>query len=183
MTLRGVLAAGVINLEQRGLFLIGWQELRGKGNRYETMEVKAPNNYQDEPRPWIFLAGSIEMGAAENWQEIVANKLMSVTILNPRRDDWDSRWVTSINNTQFREQVEWEIMAQEQADIILFHFDPNTKSPITLLELGLFRKKAVVHCPDGYWKKGNIEVVCHHYNVPMVETIDDMINEAIRRFP
>lgn len=144
-------------------------------------EIKAPYKYSSYPRPYIFLAGSIEMGAAENWQEIVANKLSVFTILNPRRDDWDSSWVQTIKNSQFREQVEWELLAQEQSNLVLFHFDPRTKSPITLLELGLFHKKAIVHCPDGYWRKGNIEVLCHYYNIPMVVTIEEMINEALVR--
>ena len=35
------------------------------------------------------------------------------------------------------------------------------RAPITLLELGLFARsgKLIVCCPDGYWRKGNIEVV------------------------
>ncbi len=40
----------------------------------------------------IFLAGSIEMGKAVDWQTELTNKLADldkVTILNPRRDDWN----------------------------------------------------------------------------------------------
>src|SRR5215475_14557067 len=47
----------------------------------------------------LFLACRIEMGEAENWQERVARELSNVpnlTILNPRRDDWDRSWVQSI---------------------------------------------------------------------------------------
>jgi hypothetical protein len=44
----------------------------------------------------VFLAGSIEMGVAEDWQTIVSNKMeeleMPITIFNPRRDSWDSSW-------------------------------------------------------------------------------------------
>jgi hypothetical protein len=43
----------------------------------------------------IFLAGSIEMGAAVNWQDeitdtIAKNVEQSVNIYNPRREEWDS---------------------------------------------------------------------------------------------
>ncbi|MFH1546953.1 MAG: nucleoside 2-deoxyribosyltransferase domain-containing protein [bacterium] len=130
-----------------------------------SMEIKAPNNYEDQPRPWIFLAGSIEMGEAKNWQEKFVKDLPEFTILNPRRDDWDSSWEQSIDNEQFREQVEWELEAQENADAVVFHFEPDTKSPITLLELGLFRHKAIVHCPEGFWRKGNVDIVCDKYGI------------------
>ena len=139
------------------------------------MEIKAPNNYVGQPRPWIFLAGSIEMGMAENWQEEIVKACSHLTILNPRRDDWDSSWQQSIDNTQFREQVEWELQAQEDADLIVFHFDPKTKSPVTLLEFGLFRRKAIVHCPDGYWRKGNVDIVCRRYGIPQVGSLDALI--------
>jgi hypothetical protein len=88
----------------------------------------------------VFLAGSIEMGRAENWQATVEQALadLPVAILNPRRDDWDSSWKQDIANSQFRGQVEWELDAQERASLIVMHFAPDTQAPITLLELGLF---------------------------------------------
>jgi len=101
------------------------------------MEIKAPNDYENTLRPHVFLAGSIEMGKAENWQKRVAEALTDATVLNPRRDDWDSSWKQSIKNQKFRKQVEWELGAQQDADLILMHFEPGTQSPITLLELGL----------------------------------------------
>ena len=145
-----------------------------------SREITAPQEFGSYPRPWVFLCGSIEMGTAENWQQVVVKKLPNVTILNPRRDDWDSSWVQAIDNPQFREQVEWELLAQEQADLVLVHFEPNTKSPITLLELGLFHHKAIVHCPEGYWRKGNVDLVCCRYGVRMVSSIEDMVKLAKR---
>lgn len=55
----------------------------------------------------VFLAGSIEMGKAEDWQQkiIEAVKDFKVVIFNPRRDNWDSGWIQSIDNPKFREQV------------------------------------------------------------------------------
>lgn len=145
------------------------------------MEIKAPDNYLHAPRPWVFLAGSIEMGAAEQWQTIVVKMLGGITVLNPRRDDWDSSWVASIDNQQFHEQVEWELQAQENADLVLFHFDPTTKSPITLLELGLYKGKAIVHCPTGFWKKGNVDIVCQHYNIRTADSLEELATRAIER--
>ncbi len=61
-----------------------------------------------DPRPSIFLAGSIEMGKAEDWQTQLTNLLTGVRVFNPRRDDWDPSWTQSITNPNFKEQVEWE---------------------------------------------------------------------------
>lgn len=144
-----------------------------------TMKViKAPNSFAEEKRFSIFLAGSIEMGQAEDWQSKVQDMLkdQDCLILNPRRDDWDSSWAQSKDNPHFREQVEWELDALEHAELILMYFDPNTRSPITLLELGLFAssKKMVVCCPEGFWRKGNVDIVCERYGIVQVETLEEL---------
>ena len=136
-------------------------------------------------RPAVFLAGSIEMGAAEDWQTELTRALddLDVLVLNPRRDDWDSTWRQSIDDPQFRGQVEWELEAQERAAVIALYFAPPTKAPVTLLELGLFARsgKLVVCCPDGFWRKGNVDVVCRRYGVPTVPTPADLAAEVRRR--
>lgn len=130
----------------------------------------------------VFLAGSIEMGKAEDWQSKVERLLTDedVMIFNPRRDDWDSSWEQKIENDQFREQVEWELTALELSDLILLYFDPTTKSPISLLELGLHAddKKLVVCCPDGFWRKGNVDIVCKRYGIPQVKDVDGLVAVA-----
>ncbi len=141
---------------------------------YETPDLWTPD------KPLVFLAGSIEMGKAIDWQTEIANRCKDtdITFLNPRRDDWDSTWEQSIENDKFREQVEWELNAMEDSDIIVMYFDKDTKSPITLLELGIhtLSDKLVVCCPEGFYRKGNVDIVCNFYNVPMVESIDELID-------
>ena len=131
----------------------------------------------------VFLAGSIEMGAAGPWQAAVEQALaeLPVAILNPRRDEWDSTWVQDISNPHFREQVEWELDAQQRADVIAMHFDPATKAPITLMELGLFAAsgKVLACCPPGYWRRGNVQVVCARYGIPLVNELADLVT-AVR---
>lgn len=149
------------------------------------IEIKSPDAYDlyDE-KAAIFLAGSIEMGKAVDWQAEVSKKLTGhdILILNPRRDDWNSSWEQSIDHPQFREQVEWELKALERSNKILMYFAPETKSPITLLEFGLYAKaapeKMTVCCPEGFWRKGNIDIVCNMYGVGQVETLEDLINAA-----
>lgn len=135
------------------------------------------------PSKTLFLAGSIEMGAAINWQADVEKDLadVPVTILNPRRDNWDASWEQSTRNPQFVGQVSWELEGLEKADYVLFYFDPKTKSPVTLLELGLAisAKDPIGHiwvvCPDGYWRKGNVDIVCNRYYVPRCQTLEQAI--------
>ena len=127
----------------------------------------------------IFLAGSIEMGRAEQWQAEVEHALgdLEVAVLNPRRDTWDTSWTQRKDDPRFRAQVEWELAGLELASVILFYFAPDTKAPISLLELGLHAKsnKALVCCPEGYWRRGNVEIVCGRHGIPLVTTLDDLI--------
>ena len=133
----------------------------------------------------VFLAGSIEMGMAEDWQRQVERALddLPVLVLNPRRDAWDASWIQSLSNPQFREQVEWELEAQERASVIGMYFAPATRAPVTLLELGLFARsgKLVVCCPEGFWRKGNIEVVCARYGIPLVGDLAELVRVLRQR--
>lgn len=127
----------------------------------------------------MFLAGSIEMGAAEDWQSRFAAELgdLDAVALDPRRDEWDASWRQSIDEPRFREQVEWELAGLERADVIAMWFVPDTKAPITLLELGLHARggRVIVGCPYGYWRRGNLEVVCDRYGVPLVAAWDPFV--------
>src|SRR5262249_5702754 len=128
-------------------------------------------------------AGSIEMGQAEPWQATLENVLteLPLVILNPRRDSWDASWEQSIDNPLFRSQVEWELEGLERATMVAMYFDPATRSPITLLELGLLARsgRLVVCCPAEFWRRGNIEVVCARYRVPLVERLSELVT-AVR---
>lgn len=135
----------------------------------------------------VFFAGSIEMGVAEPWQERLTYLLRHVsnlTIFNPRRDNWDSSWEQVKENPQFEEQVLWELNKLEEADVAIFYFDPNTKSPVTLMELGLTvgngGKDIIVCCPKGFWRKGNVDILCEQYDIKQVDTVDDLAEEIVQ---
>lgn len=83
-----------------------------------------------------------------------------------------------MSNPQFKEQIDWELEGLDQADLIVMYFDKDTKSPISLLELGLYAAsgKMVVCCPDGFWCKGNVDIVCNKYQVPQVKNITALID-------
>lgn len=147
--------------------------------------LKPPAPLELAGQPAVFLAGSIEMGLAEPWQARLEAALadLDLVVLNPRRDDWDSSWQQSIHDARFREQVEWELDAQQHASLIAMYFAPATKAPITLLELGLAARsgRVVVCCPEGYWRKGNVEIVCGRYGIPLVADLDALAGEVRRR--
>lgn len=145
----------------------------------------------DDKRPSVFLAGSIDMGAADDWQ-VRASGMMAhlpISIFNPRRPDWDPSWIQDISHDGFRGQVEWELDHLDRAEIVLFHFDPSGKAPVTMMELGLHGAsgKCIVSCPPGYWRRGNIQVLCARYRIPLwdnltaaIGNVEDIVLDIMR---
>ena len=133
----------------------------------------------------IFLGGSIDMGSSIDWQDDITSKIgdRDCYIFNPRRDEWDSSWEQHISNDNFRGQVEWELDNLDQSDIIVFNILPDSKSPITLMEIGLFikakNKKLFICCPPEFYRSGNVQIVCDRYNIPLYENYDDMVNDLL----
>ncbi|KAF1974849.1 hypothetical protein BU23DRAFT_588901 [Bimuria novae-zelandiae CBS 107.79] len=101
----------------------------------------------------VFLAGSIEMGKAVQWQTRMADELSPypITVNNPRRPEWNN------DEESMRQQVEWELSALEQAD-----------SPVTLWELGK------------YTDSGKVVLSCKRYGVPFVETFADLPGATVK---
>ncbi|EOA90939.1 uncharacterized protein SETTUDRAFT_158426 [Exserohilum turcica Et28A] len=141
--------------------------------------VHKPPFKPDIDRPSVILYGAMS-GQNKNWQGDLINSLsdLSVAILDPRRDEWDNTWVEDISFQPFREQVEWEMDYARVADVIAFYFagEAEVLQPITLLELGLYAGtgKAVVCCPKGFWKRGNVQLVCERYGIEICETREEL---------
>ena len=139
-------------------------------------------SHRNRKKPSIFLGGTIDMGNSVDWQQDTIQQITRVrplvyNIFNPRRKDWDSSWEQKFENPQFYQQVNWELNALEQADIILIYFKAGSQSPISLLELGLYARsgKLSVVCEEGFWRKGNVDIVCDKYAIPMFESIKDWV--------
>lgn len=149
------------------------------------MKVIYPTNKIETDGIKIFFAGTIEMGNSIDWQQKIIDDFYEsyqdkeITILNPRRKDWDSSWLQTIENEQFNEQVNWELDALDVSNFIIMFFDKKSKSPISMLELGLYAdsKKMLVCCEEGFWRKGNIDIVCKRKGIPTFETIENLITE------
>lgn len=143
------------------------------------MIYKPPANIanRDPNKRYIFLGGSIENGTAVDWQIEMTNFFnpLGIGVFNPRRDDWDSSLPQTYKNPSFNQQVNWELNALDRADRILMCFIPETISPISLMELGRYSTsgRMAVVCPDGYWRKGNVEAICVKDDVALFNTIDE----------
>jgi len=142
-------------------------------------EIKPPAKLKFDEYS-IFLAGSINQNKATDWQKKVKKALekYKVTLFNPRRDKWDGDLEQSINNPVFEGQVTWELDGLDDCDLIIMFFDKEGESPITLLELGLYAtsKRLVVCCSEGFWRKGNVDIVCKRYKIPTAKTLDELIS-------
>ncbi len=130
----------------------------------------------------VFLAGTIDMGHSVDWQQKFIDQaneeevLDDVVVFNPRRKSWDHSWTQSIENIWFSGQGNWELDAMESADVILLFLEANSKSPISMMELGLFADsgKLMVCCEEGFWRKGNIDIVCKRKGIDQYDTFDKL---------
>ncbi len=132
----------------------------------------------------IFLAGSIDMGSAVDWQKGIEKycEKLGYIVANPRRPKWDTTTNPIASNPLFNEQVNWELGAIDRANIVFFYFAANSKAPITLLELGYVigsGKKAIICCDPKYERIGNVEIMCKLYYYEEISFHTDL-NEALQ---
>lgn len=131
-------------------------------------------------RPSIFLAGGIS--GCDDWQKemIQRFKEQHVTLINPRRRNFD---IT--NPTMSSEQIEWEHDHLERANAILFWFPFATLCPITLFELGKYaakcRKTIFVGCHSAYARKFDVEKQLSLIRPEIVvhDNFQDLVDEAV----
>jgi hypothetical protein len=140
----------------------------------------------------VFLGGSIDMGAARDWQSEVIQRAYDfenrdITFYNPRRNGVFSG-EQSIHNDAFATQVNWEMDRIQKCDIFLMFITAESKAPISLGEfyfaLGNFldtdipvadKTRIVVGVEPGFWRRGNIEVMCDRFSVPLLDNLDDVV--------
>jgi Nucleoside 2-deoxyribosyltransferase like len=153
--------------------------------------ITAPQDFSaiSKDRHEVFLAWSIEMGRALDWQWEMIESLQDyidtgrLRTYNPRRPDWDTSWSQDDAHPELKKQIQWELRALKRADTIIFYFDPNTLSPITLLEFGKYvdSGKCIIYCPRWFWRRANILVTAEESWALVVETIQDIVKQTILR--
>ncbi len=126
----------------------------------------------------VFLAGTIDMGNSIDWQSQLAEQFESFVgdflLFNPRQGHWDPTVPDAMDY-----QVNWELEHLERADFIIMNILGSSKSPITLLEMGLFARsgKLVVVCEPSFYRFDNVRITCAKYDVPLYSSCQQMIAE------
>ena len=127
----------------------------------------------------VFLAGTIDNGDSFNWQEGIINRCQDLDIVfyNPRRKKWPSVTVTS----QIEYQIKWEQEHLYNADLIIMCLLDNSRSPISLLELGLYAQsgKIIVFCNPEFYRYDNVRLTCEKYNIPLYKVDLDNMKKII----
>ena len=125
----------------------------------------------------IFLAGTIDMGKSEDWQKNTCEWFRQkesgkYMLFNPRRGKG-----LSGEMSDFEHQVNWELEHLEKADLIIMNILGNSKSPISLLEMGLYMKSGKLHviCEPDYYRYDNVRITCERYGVPLYHSLDDYL--------
>jgi hypothetical protein len=143
----------------------------------------APGPYT-KTGPTVFLSGSID-APPTTWRSVITNQLSSypVTILNPHREDWDSSWIDDVSFAPFVQQTNWELEGMENADVIAVFLGREAKAPISLMEMGLWARsgKVIVCCPRGFWKRGNVMLVCKKYKIDVAENIMELGEKVLAK--
>ena len=120
-----------------------------------------------------------DMGSSRDWQAEAFEYFSSLPgkyiLFNPRQGNWDSSKPGEMDY-----QVNWELEHLEQADIIIMYIIGTSKSPITLLEMGLFARsgKLYVACEPDFYRHDNVRITCARYGVPLYDTIEEMLEEV-----
>lgn len=134
----------------------------------------------------VFLAGTTTSVDKVDWRDTLSASLAEhpITIFNPNRPDWDSTWREEITFAPYREQVLWELDKQAKADLVVVYFHPATLAPISLLEFGLSAQipgKVVAVAPEGYKKRGNVQIVCQKFGIQFLDSIDGLHEVVIEK--
>lgn len=126
----------------------------------------------------VFLAGTIDMGNSRDWQKDIYERFSEMDgryiLFNPRQENWDASRPGEMDY-----QVRWELDHLEEADIILMYILGTSKSPISLLEMGLHAKggKMVVICEEDFYRYDNVRITCDYYDVPLFDNLDTFLSK------
>lgn len=157
---------------------------RDDGQAQQAIPIIAPDeDGRAKDLVSVFLAGSIAMGSAPNWQEKITPMLshLPIAIYNPRRGGefkWDEKDTDIIN-----QQIEWEHKHLDASSIIAMFLSEKSPAPISLLELGLFARtrKLIVCCEKDFYRLGLVKRVCEDHQIMLVHEVEDLAKEVEKK--
>ena len=123
----------------------------------------------------VFLAGTIDNGNSLNWQdrtiiELINLGVKNLEVYNPRREHFKP------SKEEMEKQIKWEQEHLDKANVIAMVLLDDSKSPISLLELGLYAKsgKLVVFCTPNFYRWDNVRLTCEKYNIELVQDLNPL---------
>ena len=127
----------------------------------------------------LFLAGAIDMGRAENWQQAVIAGLESrddLIILNPRR--------VAFNNMSPEladEQMLWEFDALERANTVFMWFPGNSTAHTSFFEAGFYWQsgKLFVGADPQYHRYRYLQLMADRYRIELHSSLSMMIDRLL----
>ena len=137
-----------------------------------TSNNKLPLNVQGNQS--LFLAGSMAINVINNWRQDVVNQLDDgYHLFDPTNNNHDK-----LNDIQMTKHIKWELDALKMADKIILNFLPYAKSPISLVELGMYvsTNKLIVICPKEFYQSRYVHVLCEQYDTPLFQNINDALS-------
>ena len=111
-------------------------------------------------------------GSNEKLKEYFSGKEGRYILYNPRRGSWNGG-----AGGEMEYQVNWELEHLEKADIIIMNILGSSKSPITLLEMGLHARsgKLYVACEPSFYRYDNVRITCAYYGIPLYPSLDALL--------
>ena len=112
----------------------------------------------------VFLAGTIDMGRSIGGRWL---------FFNPRRREFHA------SPAEMEYQVAWELAHLEAADLIVMNLLGDSRSPISLLEMGLYARsgKLFVACSPDYYRYDNVRITCRRYGVPLYDSLTALLDD------
>ena len=76
-------------------------------------------------------------------------------------------------------QIEWELAALRDSDMIFWWVPKDALAPISLLEFGLFvgarKPHLLAGVEPGFYRETNVRMTCDYFNTDCYSTLDGMI--------
>jgi hypothetical protein len=121
---------------------------------------------------FVFLQVVSIFKESTSWRDtIIKGSSKNTIFFDPTREDHDE-----LGNKEMVCHIQWELEALEIVDMIILNFLPEAKSPISLVELGLYMKsnKLIVVCPKEFYQYHYVSTICAKYNTPIYHNLQEI---------
>ncbi|CAM1372061.1 nucleoside 2-deoxyribosyltransferase domain-containing protein [Tenacibaculum xiamenense] len=125
---------------------------------------------QANSKKLVFLAGSMCIDKEDDWRKNVIKNFANVfDFIDPTNENHNL-----LNDSQMEHHINWELEGLELSDIILMNLLPESKSPISMVELGLYARsnKLIICCPENFYQYRYIKTLAKKYNVALFTELE-----------